>query len=62
MYLIKATDDFINVITDLSLRHLHVLTNSFVSVQKIEDKEDDTDDKSSFLDDLLEQIKNQERE
>ena len=62
MYLIKATDDFMNVLMDLSLRHIHVLTNSFTSVKKIEDDNDFENDKSSFLDDLLEQIKNQERE
>ena len=62
MYLIKATDDFMNVLMDLSLRHIHVLTNSFVSVKKIEDDNDFENDNFSFLDDLLEQIKNQERE
>lgn len=61
MYEIIATDDFIDVISDLSLRHIHVLTNSFISVKKIENKQIEKD-KSSFLDDLLEQIKNQERE
>lgn len=61
MYEIIATDDFIDIISDLSLRHIHVLTNSFISVKKIENKQIEKD-KSSFLDDLLEQIKNQEKE
>lgn len=61
MYEIIATDDFINTIMELSLKHMHVLTSSFVSVRKIPNKEI-KQDKSSFLQDLLEQIKNQELE
>ncbi len=61
MYLIKATDDFIQTISDLPLRTLHELTMCFISVKKIE-SDLFADDKSSFLDDLLEQIKNQEKE
>lgn len=61
MYLIKATDDFIETISGLPLKTLHALTFSFISVKKIESDLFE-DDKSSFLDDLLEQIKNQEKE
>lgn len=61
MYLIKATDDFISAMSNLPLKVLHELTLSFISVKKIE-SELFEDDKSSFLNDLLEQIKNQEKE
>lgn len=61
MYEIIATDDFINTVMELSLKHMHVLTNSFISVRKIPNQEIEKN-KSSFLQDLLDQIKNQELE
>lgn len=61
MYIIKATDNFIKTISDLPLKILHELTLTFISVKKVEN-DLFADDKSTFLDDLLEQIKNQEKE
>lgn len=61
LYEIIATDDFIDIIKDLSLKHIGVLTSSFMSVKKI-DNEQIEKDKHSFMGDLLEQIKNQELE
>ena len=62
MYIIKAKDDFINVISNLSLKDAHTLTNSIISAKRVSNEENKNDSKSSFLEDLLEQIKNQERE
>lgn len=61
MYQIIATDDFIDIIKDLSLRHINVLTNSFVSVKKVDDVLIEKGN-YTFMNDLLEQIKNQELE
>jgi len=61
MYLIKASDDFIEAVLKLPLKSIHQLSNSFISVKKTEEDLFE-DDKTSFLDDLLEQIRNQERE
>ncbi len=61
MYQIITTDDFIDIIKDLSLRHINVLTKSFVSVKKIPDAEIEQGE-FRFMNDLMEQIKNQELE
>lgn len=61
MYYIEATDDFMKAILNLPLKTIHELSNSFVSVKKL-DEDLFSGDKSSFLEDLLEQIKNQEKE
>lgn len=58
MYEVIVTEDFINIIKEISLRHVSALTNSFISIRKIDDKELD----NTFMEDLLEQIKNQEKE
>ena len=59
MYRIIATDDFVDVIRDLSLKHLNVLTNSFISIERIENVKNL---KQDFLEDLMEQMHNQELE
>lgn len=61
MVKIIASDDFVNVISDLSLRHINVLTKSFISIEEVSDDEI-KNKQNSFLDDLLNQIKNQEIE
>ena len=61
MYYIEATEDFMGAILKLPLKTIHELSNCFVSVKKL-DEDLFTGDKNSFLDDLLEQIKNQEKE
>lgn len=60
MYQVIATDDFVDVIKELSLRHVNVLTKSFISIERINDEE--IKYKDSFLESLLNQIKNQELE
>ena len=62
MYEIIATDDFVNVIREMPLRHISVLTDSFVSIKKLDDEEQTTRNKDGFILDLLEQIRNQELE
>jgi len=61
MYLIKIKDEFINIVSELSLKNAHTLASSIISAKKIPDEEIKID-KSAFLDDLLETIKNQEKE
>lgn len=61
MYVIKATDDFMESILKLPLKTIHELSNCFTSVKKVQEDLFE-DDKTSFLDDLLEQIRNQEKE
>lgn len=61
MYEVIVTEDFINVIKDLPLRYVGVLTNSFLSIKKIDTEKVALQD-NAFMIDLLEQIKNQELE
>ena len=61
MYYIEATDNFMESIIKLPLKTIHELSNCFISVKKL-DEDLFNGDKSSFLDDLLEQIRNQEKE
>lgn len=60
-YQIVATKDFIDVIEDLPLKYISVLSKSFVSIKKIPDNLLNTKE-YNFMDDLLDQIKNQEME
>lgn len=62
MFEIIATNDFANVLCDVPLKYLPLLTQSFVSVKRIEDQQIVCDDSSTFLVELLEQLKNQELE
>lgn len=59
MYEVVVTEDFINVIKELPLRYIGVLTNSFLSIKKISE-ESLALKENAFMIDLLEQIKNQE--
>lgn len=61
MYEVIVTEDFINVIKELPIRYVGVLTNSFLSIKKI-DQESLALKENAFMIDLLEQIKNQELE
>jgi hypothetical protein len=62
MYEIIATKDFIDVIKDLPLKHISVLSKSFVSIKEIKDTNALNTKEFDFMNDLLEQIKNQEKE
>jgi hypothetical protein len=59
MYEIIATKDFIDVLKKLSLEYANVLTHSFISIREIPHVRVI---KNTFMEDLLEQIKNQEVE
>lgn len=61
MYEVIVTEDFINVIKELPLRYISVLTNSFLSIKKV-NEESLALEENAFMIDLLEQIKNQELE
>lgn len=60
MYQIIATDDFVDVIKELSLKHINVLTKSFISIERV--SKNDIKYKDDFMESLLNQIKNQELE
>lgn len=61
MYKIIATQDFIDMLKDLPIRHLSVLTKSFISIEKMNDEDINLQDQS-FMEDLLSQLRNQELE
>lgn len=58
MYEIIATRDFIDLLRKLPIKYAHILTRSFVCIHEIKWEESD----NTFIDDLLEQIKNMEME
>jgi hypothetical protein len=60
MYQVIVTDDFINLMKELPIKYLAILTKSFLSVNKVE--ENIPVENIEFIVDLLEQIKNQEIE
>ena len=61
MYRIIATQDFMDLLEELPIKYLAVLTSSFVKVEKCEEFNLEGDS-NSFINDLLEQIKNGELE
>lgn len=62
MYQIIATDDFVSMMKDIPLKHVGVLSQSFISIKKIKEAEKLKTEEYDFLSDLLSQIKNQEIE
>ena len=60
MYQIVATNDFVELLKDLPLKYISVLVDSFVSIKKIDSHDVLKSKEYSFIDDLLNQIKNQE--
>lgn len=61
MYKITANDDFVQVLGDIPVRHLSVLSKSFIGIQKCEENTLNNES-NSFIVDLLEQLKNNELE
>lgn len=59
MYEIIATEDFINAMKELPLKYLAFLNQSFIRVRKLEDK---TIENDNFMNDLMDQMRNQELE
>lgn len=62
MYQLVVTNDFIDILKDLPLKYISVLSSSFVSIKKLPDENSLETDRYAFLNDLLSQIKNQELE
>lgn len=60
MYQILATNDFVELLKDLPLKYISVLVDSFVSIKKIDSPDTLKSKEYNFMDDLLNQIKNQE--
>lgn len=61
MYRIIATQDFMDLLEELPIKYLSILTSSFVKIEKCE--EVNLEDKNNnFINDLLEQIRNGELE
>lgn len=61
MYRIVATQDFMDLLEELPIKYLSILTSSFVKIEKCE--EVNLEDKNNnFINDLLEQIRNGELE
>lgn len=62
MYRITATQDFVDMLQELPIKYVAILTSSFIKVEKIEDEQDSTEVKNTFMQDLLSQINHQELE
>lgn len=62
MYKITATQDFVDMLQELSIKYVAILTSSFIKVEKIEDEQDSTEVENTFMQDLLSQINHQELE
>lgn len=61
MYRIIVTQDFMDLLEELPIKYLAVLTNSFVKIEECEEANLE-DENNSFINDLFEQIRNGELE
>ena len=61
MYRIIATQDFMDLLEELPIKYLSILTSSFVKIEKCEEVNLE-DENNNFINDLLEQIRNGELE
>ena len=61
MYRIIATQDFMDLLEELPIKYLSILTSSFVKIEKCEEVNLE-DENNSFINDLFEQIRNGELE
>ena len=61
MYRIIATQDFMDLLEELPIKYLAVLTSSFVKIEKCEEVNLEYEN-NSFINDLFEQIRNEELE
>ena len=61
MYWIIATQDFMDLLEELPIKYLSILTSSFVKIEKCEEVNLE-DENNNFINDLLEQIRNGELE
>ena len=63
MYQVIVTEDFINMLYEIPLRHLSVLARSFISIEKVDvAREDIVPHDGTCIIDMLEQMRNQELE
>ena len=61
MYRIIATQDFMDLLNELPIKYLAILTSSFIKIEKCEDNTLEEED-NSFILDLLSQLRNGELE
>ena len=61
MYRIIATQDFMDLLEELPIKYLSILTSSFVKIEKCGEVNLE-DENNNFINDLLEQIRNGELE
>lgn len=62
MYIIFATQDFIDMLEELPMKYLPILVSSFIGIEKIPKEKPVSPKDNTFLEDLLSQIRNQELE
>lgn len=61
MYRIIATQDFMDLLEEIPIRYLSLLTSSFISIEKC-DENTHSEEGNTFIDDLLSQLRNGELE
>lgn len=61
MYRIIATQDFMDLLEEIPIRYLALLTSSFISIEKC-DENTPSEEGNTFIDDLLSQLRNGELE
>lgn len=63
MYRVIVTEDFVNMLYEIPLRHLSVLARSFLSIEKIDAvKENEIPHDGTCIIEMLEQMRSQELE
>lgn len=63
MYRVIVTEDFIDMLYEIPLRHLSVLAHSFVSIEKVDITEENAVPRNgATIMEMLEQVRNQELE
>lgn len=61
MYRIIATQDFMDLLEEIPIRYLALLTSSFIRIEKCEDNTT-SEEENTFIYDLLSQLRNGELE
>lgn len=61
MYQVTVTEDFINVLYEVPLRYLPILTNSFVAIKKLSEEEIVPNENISVIE-MLERLRTQNNE
>lgn len=58
MFKVIVKDEFVDLLMDLPIKYLGIITDSFLSISQVDEIDEDVD----FIKDLMEQMKNQELE